>query len=256
MIGSIWNTIIYNPLYNGFIFLADILPWADLGVIIILFTLVIKLILFPLSIRATKTQQAVRTIEPEIKKLREKYKNDKQTQALEVMELYKEHNIKPFSGFLTILIQIPIIFGLYFIFLRGGLPMVNADILYSFVKVPEMINTTFLGVMNVTGKSIILALLTGITQFFHTKISFKNQDDLNDKKLGEGSLKDDFVKTMKLQMKYVLPVFVAVISYTLSAAIALYWTTSNIFHIVQELYVERMVRNPKKKDESPAPQSS
>jgi len=246
MIGVFWNTVFYNPLYNGFVFLAAVAPWADMGIVIVLFTIVIKLALFPFSMKATKTQQAVKDIEPEIKKLKEKYKDDKQEQAVKTMELYKEKNIKPFSGFLLILIQMPIIFAMYFIFLRGGLPEVNLDILYSFINSPGALNTSFLGIIDVTSKSIILALLTGITQFFHTKLSMsKIEKPATKTKFGEGSVKDDFARTMKLQMRYVLPVFVAFISYTLSAAIAIYWTTSNIFHILQELYVIKVVKKDK-----------
>jgi len=244
MIGTAWNTIFYNPLYNGFIFLADIIPSADLGIVIILFTIVIKLALFPFSIKAVKTQQAVKEVEPELKALKEKYKDDKQMQATKTMELYKEKKIKPFSGFLLILIQMPIIFAMYFIFLRGGLPEVNLEILYSFVPAPETLNTMFLGFVDVTSKSVVLALFTGITQFAHTRLSMAKMGS-SDKKFGEGSMKDDFAKTMKLQMKYVLPVFVTFIAYTLSSAIALYWTTSNIFHILQELYVSKKYRNKK-----------
>lgn len=247
MISAIWNTVFYNPLYNGFIFLSSILPWADLGVIIILFTIIIKLILFPFSIKAVKTQQAVKKIEPEIKKIKERNKKDKQAQAAEMMALYKEQKIKPLSGFLLILIQLPIIFAMYFIFLRGGLPEINLEILYSFIHSGTSINTLFLGFMDVTEKSLVLGLLTGITQFFHTRLTL-SKTTTPTTKFGQGSMKEDFARTMKLQMKYALPVFVAFIAYTLSAAIALYWTTSNIFHILQELYVSKIIRKDDKPD--------
>jgi YidC/Oxa1 family membrane protein insertase len=242
MISTIWNTIIYEPLYNGFIFLTSTLPFFDLGVIVVIFTLIVKFVLLPLSIKATKTQQAVKLIEPEINKIKEKHKKDKQAQATATMDLYKQHNIKPFSGFLLIFIQLPIIFALYYIFLKGGFPEVNTDILYSFISAPSHTNHIFLGLIDVTKKSIVLALLTGITQFFHTTISLPKIEK-RDKGFGQGSFKDDFAHTMKLQMKYALPLFVAFISYTLSAAIALYWTTSNIFHILQELYVKKHITN-------------
>ena len=104
----------------------------------------------------------------------------------------------------------PIIFAMYFIFLRGGLPEINIDILYSFVNAPSSVSTIFLGIIDVTEKSIVLGLLTGITQFFHTKLSFAKTKD-SKKKIGEGSMKEDFMRTMKLQIRYALPVFVAFI---------------------------------------------
>ena len=105
MISNIWNTIVYQPLYNGLIFLADILPWADIGIVIILFTLVIKFVLFPLALRGVKTQQALKQITPELDRIKKEFKDDKQQQALKTMELYKERGIRPFSGFLLLFIH-------------------------------------------------------------------------------------------------------------------------------------------------------
>jgi len=237
MISSIWHTVVYNPLYNGIIFLADILPWADLGVIIILFTLIIKFALAPIAFKGIKTQQALKKITPELDKIKKKFKDDKQQQAVATMDLYKEHNIKPFSGILLMFIQIPILLALYFIFLKGGLPEVNTNILYSFVKVPAQIKIIFLGMINLTQKSLLLGILTGLTQFVHTRLTLGKH--INEPKQKNVSIKDDFMRTMKLQMRFVLPVVFGFIAYSLSAGIALYWTTSNIFHIVQELYVTR-----------------
>ncbi|PIP87445.1 hypothetical protein COW81_00220 [Candidatus Campbellbacteria bacterium CG22_combo_CG10-13_8_21_14_all_36_13] len=248
MISGIWNTLIYEPLYNGFIFLADLLPWADLGLIIILFTIIIKFILFPLSLKSVRTQQSMKKIQPEIDAIKKKHKDDKQQQAIETMDLYKKYGIKPFSGIFLVFIQIPIVFGLYFIFLKGGFPEIKADILYPFVKVPELIKLKFLGIADITQKSLVLALMTGITQFLHSQISLGKDEKTNKNKKNKqpNSMKDDFMKTLKLQMRYGLPVLITFIAYSLSGAIALYWTTSNIFHIVQELYVKKML---KKEDE-------
>lgn len=240
MISNLWHTFVYNPLYNGLIFLADILPWADLGIIIILFTVIIKLILLPLSIKSIKTQQAVKKIAPEIDAIKKKHKNDKQQQALATMDLYKKHNIRPFSGILPVFIQIPILFALYFIFWKGGLPEIKVELLYPFVKEPELIKILFLGSINLTQKSLLLGILTGATQFLQTRLSlgaYKKET----KSGKERSMKDDFMNTMKLQMRFVLPIMFGFIAYQLSAGIALYWTTSNIFHILQELYVKKVV---------------
>ncbi len=237
MISNIWNTIIYQPLYNGLIFLADILPWADIGIVIILFTIFIKLALLPLTLKGTRTQHALRAIAPELEKIKKEFKDDKQQQYLATMDLYKEKGIKPFSGFLLLFIQLPILFGLYFIFLKSGLPEISTELLYSFVPAPQNVNIVFLGFIDLTQKSLVLGLLTGITQFFHTKLSLGKKDPKAFE--GDKSFKGDFMRTMNLQMRFVLPVLFGFIAYSLSAAIALYWTTSNIFHIVQELYVKR-----------------
>lgn len=209
------------------------LPWLDLGLAIVVFTILVKLILFPLSQKQIKTQIKIKEIEPKINEIKEKYL-DKQERAVKTMELYKSEKINPFAGFLPILIQIPIIFALYFIFLRSGFPEINSEILYSFVKAPLDVNMMFLGLLDVSQKSVILAVLAGISQYFQAKLASPIT-----KKTEKGGLGEDFARSMSIQMRYVFPVMIFFIAYTISAAVAIYWTTSNIFMIGQELYVKR-----------------
>lgn len=237
MISSLFNTTFYNPLYNGLVLLIGTFPWLDLGLAIIIFTLIVKLILFPLSQQSVVTQAKIKRIEPQIKKIKEKYK-DKQEQAVKTMELYKAEKVNPFSGFFLILVQIPIIFALYFIFLRAGFPEINTEIVYSFVKIPEQIKMVFLGFINVSEKSFLLALITGVTQFIQAKLASPKIEPRKDNQ-GLGA---DFARSMSLQMKYVFPVIMFFIAYTISAAVALYLATSNIFMIGQELYVRRNLK--------------
>jgi YidC/Oxa1 family membrane protein insertase len=211
----------------------DILPFLDLGMSIIVFTIIIKLILFPISQKSVVTQAKIKLLEPKLNEIREKYK-DKQEQALKTMELYKNEKINPLSGFFLILIQIPIIFALYFIFLKAGFPDVKTEILYPFIDVPNNINMTFLGLFDVSKKSIILAFLAGLSQFFQALLSTPK---IQPKKETDG-LSADFSRSMSLQMRYVFPVIIFVVAYNVSAAVALYWAVSNIFMIGQELYVK------------------
>jgi YidC/Oxa1 family membrane protein insertase len=223
-------------MYNGFIYLAHVLPWADMGVVIIIFTIIVKIVLYPLSIGAVKTQMEVKKIEPEINKIKEKYKDNKQQQALETMSLYKEHNIKPFSGFLLILIQLPIIFALYYVFLGGGFPNINTELLYSFVPHINGIRTTLLGLIDLADKSIVLSIIVGLTQFVQVNVSLPKIEKTKNK---ERSFKADFARSMGLQMRYVMPIIVAFVSYSISAAVSIYWITSNVFQILQEIFVKR-----------------
>ncbi len=235
MFTSFFSTFIFDPLYNSLIFFINHVPFADMGIAVILLTILVKLILLPLAHTAIRSQILINAIKGDLDELREKYKDDKQEQARQTMALYKEKGINPFSMILPLLIQIPIIFGLYWVFFKGGLPEVNTDILYSFIQVPQIVNMEFIGLIDMGGKSIVLALIAGISQFIYTKLSFPTFD--TSKK--EQSFKNDLAKSMQIQMRYVLPVIVGVIAYTISAAIALYWATSNIFAIGQELFVRR-----------------
>src|SRR3989344_5447347 len=154
----LYNVGVYNPLYNGLIFLMDIVPWIDAGVAIVIFTIIIKLILFPLSKKAVTTQ------------LKKKYKDDKQAYARKTMEVYKTNGVNPFASIILILIQLPIIFALYKVFL-GDFSHINQDILYSFVRVPEVINTSFLGLIDISEKNIVLAVLAGVSSYIQIKYS-------------------------------------------------------------------------------------
>ncbi len=239
MISSLFSSFVYNPLYNGLIFFVGNVPYADVGIAVILLTIIVKVVLLPLAHIAIRSQIVMNAIKPELEAIRAKYKDNKQEQAKQTMSLYKDKKINPFAMIIPLFIQIPIIFGLYWVFFKGGLPNVNTDILYSFITIPDVINMQFIGLVDVGGKSLVMAILAGITQYIHTKISFPKLDTKNKEK----SFKNDLAKSMHIQMRYVLPIIVGVISYTISAAIALYWTTSNIFAILQEVFIrKRMLR--------------
>lgn len=238
MIKLFFVTVFYQPLYNGLILLLDVLPFSDLGLAVIIFTIAIKVILLPLSKKSLETQIKVKKIEPEINKLKEKYKNDPQTQGLKMMEIYKENGINPFSGFLLILIQIPIIFSLYYIFLSGGLPVVKMDLLYSFVSAPAEISTHFFGLINLSQRSLILAILAGLTQFFQIRAAMPPTPP---KKSGERNFKDDLARSFSIQMRYIMPVMITFIAYGLNAVVALYWTVSNIVGLGQEYLIKRRI---------------
>ncbi|MEK7120683.1 MAG: YidC/Oxa1 family membrane protein insertase [Patescibacteria group bacterium] len=232
-------TLFYEPLYNGLVFLLGTLPIADVGLAVILFTILIKLVLMPLSKKSLETQINLKKVEPEINDIRKKYKDDAQTQGVKIMEVYKLNKINPFSGFFLILIQLPIIFSLYYIFLRAGLPSINEDLLYSFISIPVNIDMHLLGRFNLAEKSVVLALLAGISQFIQARLSLP-PDKPKDKNK-EFSMKDEFAKSLSMQMKYVMPVVIVFIAYSLSAVVALYWTTSNIFAIGQEYWIKKRI---------------
>lgn len=237
---ELFNTTLYQPLYNALIELIQIVPWADVGIAVIVLTVVVKLVLFPLSIKAVRTQVKMKTIQGPLKEIQEKYKNDRETLGRKMLELYRENKINPFSGFLLILIQIPVILALYFVFLRADLPSINTDLLYSFISIPEMINVHFLGLFDITqNHNVILALLAAGTQFFQAKLAFPKPESVPE---GEKSFKDDLAKSMSVQIRYVMPVIIFFISYSLLAAISIYWTISNLFAIGQEIYVRNNIR--------------
>lgn len=234
--GDMFQTLFYQPLYNGLIVLMDLLPWFDAGVIVILFTIIVKVILFPLSKKASLAQIEMREIEPEMTTLRAQYKDNKEELARKTMELYRTKGINPFSGIFVILIQLPIIFALYFVFLRSGLPVINVDLLYSFIPKPDVIDMNFLGLIDITTKSSVLALCAGISSFIQMRFT---APPIQKKKEGSSDFRDELARNMSIQMRYVFPVMVFFISFTISGVVALYWTTSNVFTILQELLLKK-----------------
>lgn len=232
-----FNAFIYEPLYNGLIFLVTVVPFFDVGLAVILLTCIVKLALFPLSKKSVQTQMAMKAIEPDLAKIKEKFKNSKEEQARETLKLYRQYGVNPFSSFLVILIQIPIIFGLYYVFFKGGLPTIDTSILYSFTPIPSSVNMNFLGLTDISQKSLILAFLAGITQFFQARYSMPpikpREAD------AKPSFQEDLARSMSVQMRYVFPVIVFFIAYSISGAIALYWATSNLFAIGQELVMRK-----------------
>jgi YidC/Oxa1 family membrane protein insertase len=243
MISSIFQAVIYQPLYNGLVVLLDILPgWADAGIAIIILTFVVKLALFPLSRRAVETQLRIKEIEPELNALKAEFKDDRQTQAVKMMELYKKYKINPFLSSLLVFIQIPIIFGLFFI-ARSGLPTINPDIIYHFIPTPNVVNTNFIGLIDIAGKSFILAFGVGLSSFFQMKYSFPKPKPRE--KGATPSFKDDLARSMHIQMRFVMPVVLGFVSYYISGAVALYWITSNLFTIGQEVVTRRQFAKEK-----------
>ena len=240
MFSYIWHTFFFDPVYNGLIFFIDIIPGGDVGLAIIATVVVVKVILLPLSIKAAKTQRIMREIEPKLREIKETHKDNREAQALAMMTVYREAGMNPFASLFLILLQIPIVIALYFAVYSGGgikLPEINVDLLYAFVNNPSIVNMDFLGMVDITGKSIVLALLAGVTQYYQVKVSLPEMPPRDPNKAPD--MKDEFIRNMHMQMRYVMPVIIFFVSYIISAAIALYFFVSNIVAILQELYIKR-----------------
>ncbi|NCN12030.1 membrane protein insertase YidC [Candidatus Kaiserbacteria bacterium] len=236
----IWHTFFFDPVYNSLVFFIDILPKGDVGIAIILTVLLVKTILLPLSIKAVKTQKIMREIEPKLKEIKEKHKDDRQEQAQAMMEVYKKAGMNPLASIALIFVQLPIIIALYYSVSKGGgiaLPDINVALLYSFVAEPITVTMNFLGMIDITGRSALLALGAGITQYIQVTLTMPAPPPKVDG--AAPNLKEDFMRNMHVQMKYVMPVLIGVIAYTISAAIALYFFISNVVSIAQEYYIRK-----------------
>jgi len=240
MWSTIWHSFFFDPVYNGLIFFIDVVPGGDVGLAIIGITIVVKLLLLPLSLKAARTQRLMRVLEPKIKEIKKKYKDKREEQARAMMELYREAGLNPFASIFLVLIQIPIIISLYLSVFRGGgvpLPDINTDLLYTFVVEPQTVNMMFVGLVDMAARSLPLAALAGFTQYLHAQLAIPKPEKRKD---GDApNFKEDFARSMQTQMRYVMPLIIFFVAYTISASIALYFTISNIVMILQEYVVRR-----------------
>lgn len=217
--------VLYQPLFNALVLLYKYLPGHDFGIAIVFLTLIIRIILFPISRQAVNSQKNLQRLQPKIQEIQKKYKNDKEKQAKEVLDLYKAEKINPFSALLLGLIQIPILIALYRVFWAGLNPK-ELSSLYGFVSSPGQINVLFLHLVDLSKPNLLFAVLAGITQYFQSKMLLP--------KTAQGS---DVARAMQSQMTYFLPVFTIIILFNLPSALGLYWTTSGIFSIIQQYFV-------------------
>lgn len=234
-----FTTLFYKPLYNALVGITAFIPGHYLAVSIVVATLAIKLILFPLSKKAVLTQMKMKLVEPELSKIREQFKDDRQKQAEKTMEVYKKNELNPFSTLFLAILQVPIFIALARIFYKNALGTVDTALLYSFIAVPEFINHTLFFV-DLGSRSYVLGAIAGILQFIQIQFSVPEY-----KKPEAGtapSLKDDFARSMHIQIKYVLPVIVFIASLSFNASMSVYWIVSTLFTIGQELYFRKTIK--------------
>lgn len=234
-----FNTLFYSPLYNALVGITSFIPGHQLALAIIVLTLFVKVILFPISKKAVATQMKIKLIEPEMTAIREKYKDDKQEQARKTLELYKTQNLNPFSTLFLAIIQIPIFIALALMFSKNALATIDPNLLYSFISVPDFINQQFFS-LDISQKSIVLGALAGILQFFQIQYSLPALKKVDTTK--PQNFKDDLARSMHIQMKFVLPVIVFIASLGFSAAMSIYWIISTLFTLGQEVYFRKTIK--------------
>jgi YidC/Oxa1 family membrane protein insertase len=254
-IGYLFELILTYPILNALMVLDHL--FGDFGLAIVVLTLIIKLILFTLTLQQLKSTKATQALQPELQKIRQKYKDDQQAQAQALQALYKEYGVNPMAGCLPLLIQMPVIYGLYFA-LKTGLDAKNLhDLqanLYPFVRslVTVMPNVTFtwfswLHVLNPilhvnwswtfqlsqADPTHILPVLAGIATFLSLRMAQPKQAPTTDSK---PVATDPTQQSMKM-MQYIMPFFTMFIAWNFPSGLALYWTISSIFQAVQQYFV-------------------
>ena len=221
---AIFFTLFYQPIFNLLVFLYNNVPNNDLGIAIIVLTLIIRLLLYPLSKKSIKSQKDLQNIQPEIDKLKEEYKDDKEKMGPELMSLYKKHKINPFSSCFPMLIQLPFFIAIYRVFFDGLTKEGSMSALYSFVANPGTLNPIAFGFLDLSEKSIVVALLAGAGQFCQSKMMMAK------KQKGSAGM-------MGRQMMYIMPIITIVIGAKFPAGLTFYWLLTTLFSVAQQYFV-------------------
>ena len=244
---GIFTTLFYQPLFNALMWLYDVIPGNDIGLAIIALTLLIRLLLYPLTMQSIKSQKALQDIQPKVKELQQKYKDNKEQQAQEMMKLYREEKVNPMSSCLPLLIQLPFLFAIYRVFLHG-LKSESFELLYPFVSNPGHINTIPFGFLDISNPNIVIAMLAGAAQFWQTKMLVaRRAPKVNDKQM-PGAKDEDMLAGMNKQMTYFMPLITVVIGASLPGGLALYWLfTTLTMALMQYVVFHRKEKTDKSK---------
>lgn len=230
---AFFHEILYRPLFNLLIGIYNAVPGDDLGLAIILLTLLIRVFFIPLSIKSQISQRAMSQLQPKLQELQIKHKDDRQALGQATMAMYKEHKVNPLSGCLPILIQLPIIWALYRVFMNG-VKQESLSELYSFVHNPGVLNHIAFGFLDLAVKNPILAITAGVLQGIQSWLTMR----LQKQKTSQPVTNNPALK-MTQQMMYVFPVMIVVISWSLPAGLVLYWVTTTAFSIFEQLYIKQ-----------------
>ncbi len=229
----LFTVIFYQPILNLLVFLYNTISFRDFGVAIILLTVVIKLVFWPLGRQAIKSQKSLQDLQPKLEDLKKKYANDKAELSRATMELYKNNKVNPFSSCLPLLIQLPFLIAVYRVFRAG----INSDLslVYPFIYKPETINTISFGFLNLAHNNIVLAVLAGLAQFWQAKMLITAKPAVNT----PGSKDESMTAIMNKQMLYFMPVITVFIGASLPGGLTLYWFVITLFTALQQLLTLR-----------------
>jgi YidC/Oxa1 family membrane protein insertase len=232
-----YTTLVFTPLYNLLVYLVSIIPGGDVGIAVIVLTILLRIVMWPLAQKASHTQKVMRELQPQFDAIKKQYANDSLAQMQKMQVLYKGAGISPFASLGLLIIQIPVLLGLYQVVMHGRLAVPDPAYIYSFIQAPTVVGQYFLGFVDMYGKSIELAILAGVTQYMMASVMPAPAAS------EERNFANDFARNMQVQMKYVFPFLIALVSYTTSAAIALYFVISNLASAAQEVYNREIIKN-------------
>ena len=208
---GIWNEFFVYPLSQVILYFAELFS-DSFGLSIIVVTILIRLLLLPLNIKQLKSSKAMQDIQPELKKLQEKYSskdaNTQQKLQQETMALFQKHGVNPLAGCFPILIQMPILIAMY----------------HAIMRTDEISNHTFLW-FALDSPDYVLPIIAGVFTFIQQKLMMAGNPAAQNPQM--------------VAMLYVMPIMITVFAFFFPAALALYWVVGNIFMVAQTLFIRK-----------------
>ena len=264
---NLYDLLIVQPIFNLLTLIYAIMPWGDFGLAIIIFTIIVRFLMYPLVRRQLHQTKMMRKLQPKLKKIKAEAKGDRQLEAMRMMELYKQHGVSPFRSIGLLLLQLPIFIGLYhaiqiYTMHRDSIAKYTYDSLESIPAVkqlienPDQFNQTLLGIVDLTKHAIgshgidifllVLAVLSAVTQYFMSKQTLPQADSKKSfrdimKEAADGKQADqsDVNAAVMQNMVKFMPIMMFFIMMSLPGAIALYYTVSNLVALAQQTYLLR-----------------
>jgi len=224
-LGQFFHVAVYQPLFNGLVLLYNWLPGHDLGLAVILLTLLIKILTFPVNREAYFSQRAMAGVQSQLKEIQSKYKSQPEEQARLISDLFRREKINPLSGFLPLLVQLPVLIALYQLFWKG-IWQDASGLLYDFVSRPGTINPLFLGRVDLAQPFWALALLSAVSQFFQAWLVSPPVASVS----GQSKTADFLQK----EMLFLFPALTFFILIRLPSVLGLYWCTTSFLSIFEQ----------------------
>ena len=259
---NIFDTLVVQPLLNILMALYSIIPGGDFGVAVIIFTIIVRLTLWPLVKKQLHQVKAMKKMQPELDKIKKKAKGNKQLQGMMMLELYKEYKINPFRSILILLIQLPILIGLYHVIViftqhRDKLAQYTYDFIENIPAVqnlisnPDIFNQNLFGIVDLTRRAIdqygispfllVLAIGAGFLQYVASKQTMpqaetkrKLREVLAEASEGKEADQTEINAIMMQKMVKIMPLFMVMIMINLPGALSLYYGVSTFVAVIQQ----------------------
>lgn len=264
---NIYEVFIMQPIFNMLIAIYGVMPWGDIGLAIILFTVIVRFALYPLVKRQLHQTKMMRKLQPQLKKIKKAARGNKQLEAMQMMELYKRYGVSPMRSIGILLIQLPIFIALFhsirvFTDHRDEIAKFTYDFLEGFgpikslIEDPDQFNTKLLGIVDLTKHAvgehgldialILLALLSAATQYFMSKQTMPQdetpkrfKDIMREAAEGKQADQAEMNAIVMRNMVKFMPIMMFMIMINLPGALALYYTVSNLIAVAQQAYLLR-----------------